>query len=84
MNTVFISNFMSLWYESFEDDEIIEEGESADMYQTALLLNCVCAFFYIPILGVIGDRVPTNWYILISYAGRAVINCSFVLLETPD
>ena len=84
VNTVFISNFMSLWYESFEDSGIIEEGESSDMYQFALLLNCVCAFIYVPILGVIGDRVPTTWYILISYAGRAFFNCSFVLLETPE
>ena len=84
MQEVFTTDFLTLWYISFEDDGTIEEDESAELYQEMFIYACCASLIAVPLIGIIGDRFRSTIMIPLAFVWRAVSLCLFPLVTTPE
>lgn len=82
---VLFSTFLLLWITSFVDDGIIAtEQESKTLYQKVILASTIATIFLLPILGHLGDKVPSAVIIPIAFTLRGLCGLSFMWMNDPQ
>lgn len=79
------STFLLLWITSFVDDGILEsEAVSKTIYQKVILAATIATICLLPILGILGDRIPSKVLIPVAFALRGLCGYSFIWIKNPD
>ena len=81
---VLFSNFLLLWITSFVDEGLLTEQESKGLYQKVILTSTVATIALLPIMGHMGDKIPSTVIVPISFALRGAVGYSFIWLDDPE
>ena len=81
---VLFSNFLLLWITSFVDEGLLTEQESKGLYQKVIVTSTVATIALLPILGHMGDKIPSTVIVPISFALRGAVGYSFIWLHDPE
>lgn len=81
---VLFSNFLLLWITSFVDEGLLTEQESKGLYQKVILVSTAATIFLLPILGHLGDKIPSPVIVPLAFTLRGVVGYSFMTLDKPD
>ena len=77
---VLFSNFLLLWMTSFVDEGKIDEQQSKDLYQTVMIVSTVTTILLTPLLGYLGDKIPSTILVPVSFTLRGLCGYSFMKL----
>ena len=81
---ILFSNFLLLWVMSFVDEGLLTNGESKNLYQKIILVSTICSIALSPILGIIGDYVPSRVIIPVAFTLRGICGFSFMYMSNPQ
>ena len=80
---ILFSNFLLLWIMSFVDDGLITNDQSKDLYQFIILTSTIATIVLTPLLGYIGDKVPSTIIVPVAFTLRGICGYSFMWMKSP-
>ena len=81
---ILFSNFLLLWITSFVDEGLINEEDSKDLYQWIILTSTIGTIILLPIIGQLGDKIPSKILIPVSFILRGICGYSFIWMTDPQ
>ena len=83
INVIF-STFLLLWVTSFVDQGLYDEEYSKTLYQKLMITTGVGSLLFMPLIGQIGDKVPSKVIIPVAFTFRSIMALLFMRIHDPE